>query len=436
MPKRMLLALAAASVALVALGPPAAHAATCPKPAAADVTFDGIVLSGPRLGVTGDVLSPARLQVVRYVKGHGPRIVRVATGFRQGLRGLGMTAGPFTPEPGEVVRIFGRTPGGAGSSTARGVLEPSTCGSFRVLDPRRYLHALGRTRTVARSTQGGTAWSAEPLSGPDGLLCVRFQPTNRTGAIDRQAECQPRPGAQDPLVGIAATSQGASTTTAVVVAGRRLRSVSLDSPDGRIDVRALGSRLPMAVAVFRGFVDPTQLELRATFAHGRAREVELASRRADVPDPSGQPGWAVFGQDAYPHVTGGSCAAWWQPLPRLREIAAAPLPDQACGRLGRAGLWFAVRSSAAGPAPGDGGPADRTVVTGAVGPRVAGVTVSARGVTYPVGLARFGRAFLAVLPSGVAEREITVAFRLGDGSTRTYTGRAQLGVLHIRRDAL
>ena len=95
-----------------------------------------------------------------------------------------------------------------------------------------------------------------------------------------------------------------------------------------------------------------------------------------------------------------------------------------------------MRSAAAAPVPGGSGSAQRTVVAGAVGPRVAGVTVSARGVTYPVGLARFGRAFLAVLPSGVAAREITVAFRLAGGSTRTYTGRAQLGVLHIRRDAL
>src|SRR4051794_24062548 len=224
--KRLLAALVAASAALVALAPSAAGAATCATSraatAASDVTFDGIVLSGPRLGVTGDVLSPARLQVVRYLKGHGPRVVRVATGFRQGLAGIGASAGPFTPEPGEVVRIFGRTPRGAGSSTARGVLEPSTCAGFRILDPKRYLHTLGGTTTIASSTQGGAAWKAQPLRGPDGLVCVRFQPVNRTDAVDRQAECRASPGRADLLVGIAATSQGPSTTTAVVVAARTL----------------------------------------------------------------------------------------------------------------------------------------------------------------------------------------------------------------------
>src|SRR3954469_15525392 len=115
----MLVALAAA-VALAAGAPSAAEAAPCtPAASRADVIFDGIVLSGPRLGVTADLLSPARLQVVRYVKGHGPRIVRVATSFRQGEMGTGVTGGTFTPEPGEVFRIFGTTPRGAGSSTAR-----------------------------------------------------------------------------------------------------------------------------------------------------------------------------------------------------------------------------------------------------------------------------------------------------------------------------
>src|SRR5436190_1134991 len=140
--KRLLAALVAASAALVALAPSAAGAATCgtsrAATAASDVTFDGIVLSGPRLGVTGDVL------------------------------------------------------------------EPSTCAGFRVLDPKRYLHTLGGTTTIASSTQGGAAWRAQPLRGPDGLVCVRFQPVNRTDAVDRQAECRASPGRAGLLVGIAA----------------------------------------------------------------------------------------------------------------------------------------------------------------------------------------------------------------------------------------
>src|SRR5689334_19304298 len=131
------LAILAAAAALAVAAPATAHATTCVRPGtgspparSADVIFDGVVLSGPRLAVTGDLLSPARLQVVRYVKGHGPRIVRVATSFGQGAIGTPVLAGGFMPEPGEALRVFGRTPRGAGSSTARGVLEPEVCGGF------------------------------------------------------------------------------------------------------------------------------------------------------------------------------------------------------------------------------------------------------------------------------------------------------------------
>ena len=119
-----------------------------------------------------------------------------------------------------------------------------------------------------------------------------------------------------------------------------------------------------------------------------------------------------------------------------REGVTRELADQACGTLGRSGYWFAVASTYGAPPAGGGGPVQRTVVTGAVGSRVAGVTVSAGGTPYPVALARFGRAFLAVLPSGLGARDVTVAFRLRDGTTRLYTGRPALGVLHIRRAAL
>src|SRR5207247_9989314 len=135
-------------------------------------------------------------------------------------------------------------------------------------------------------------------------------------------------------------------------------------PEGPPEVRALGSPLPMAAAVFRGFVDPTQLELHATFAGGKTAEVELASRRADAPDPAEQSAWAVYGQGAYPHVAGGICASFWQPLPRFRDIAAAPLADQACGRLGRPGYWFGVPRTLGAPPARAGRPAPPTVVTG------------------------------------------------------------------------
>ncbi|MFL5886979.1 MAG: hypothetical protein ACJ77M_18065 [Thermoleophilaceae bacterium] len=440
MARTCLLATLAAVAALAAAAPATADAAACVKPGlgspsarGAEVIFDGVVLSGPRLGVTGDVLSPARLQVVRYLKGHGPRIVRVATSFAQGAIGRPTGTATFTPEPGEVLRIFGRTPRGAGSSAARGVLEPAACDGFQVLKPGRYLHVLSGTSTRARSNQGGAPWVASPLGGPRSLRCVRFQPANKPAGVDRQAECLARPGPRALLLGVASTSQGASTTTAVVVAARTLRSVSIESPDGTVEVKALGRGLPMAVAVFSGFVDPTQLEIHATFRGGGQAEAELASRRADAPDPGGQGAWAVYGADAYPRVKGGICASFWQPLPRFRDLLTSALPTESCGKLGRAGYWFDVQTTYGTPPPGAAAPVTRTVVSGAIGARVASIAVSAGGIAYPVAIARFGRAFLSVLPAGATP---TLAFRMRDGSTRTYTGRTSLGVMHRRAGAL
>src|SRR4051794_10376798 len=189
MARTRLLATLAVALAVAAVAPAAAQATTCETPAqppgarspaarTANVIFDGIVLSGPRLAVTGDLLSPARVQVVRYVKGHGPRVVHVATSFAQGAIGRPALAASFAPEPGEVLRIFGKTPPGAGSSTARGVLEPAPCGGFQVLKPGRYLHVLSGITTRAVSNQGGAPWEARPLAGPGGTRCVRFQPAN------------------------------------------------------------------------------------------------------------------------------------------------------------------------------------------------------------------------------------------------------------------
>jgi hypothetical protein len=108
-------------------------------------------------------------------------------------------------------------------------------------------------------------------------------------------------------------------------------------------------------------------------------------------------------------------------------MAAAAIPDEACGAA-HAGFWFEVTSTSGTPA--------RTIVTGAAGPLVTAVTVSGRGTSYPVGLARVGRSFLAVLPAGLTASDVTVSFRMSNGTTRAYTGQSRFGVLHIRRGAL
>ncbi len=51
----------------------------------AQVAFNGVMLPGPAVSTgQGDVLtSPARVRVVRYLKGGGPRVVTVLTGVRR-----------------------------------------------------------------------------------------------------------------------------------------------------------------------------------------------------------------------------------------------------------------------------------------------------------------------------------------------------------------
>ena len=71
--------------------------------ARAQVIFDGFVLEGPT--ATG----VQRFRVIRYLKGRGPRIVRVATGVVRRPDGTGSTTSvSIHAERGERWRIFGR----------------------------------------------------------------------------------------------------------------------------------------------------------------------------------------------------------------------------------------------------------------------------------------------------------------------------------------
>ena len=65
----------------------------------AQVVLDGVVLEGPG--------SPARLRVVRYIKGSGPSEVNVATGVARRADGvITGTAEGIAPVPGERWRIY------------------------------------------------------------------------------------------------------------------------------------------------------------------------------------------------------------------------------------------------------------------------------------------------------------------------------------------
>lgn len=121
---RLLVSVAAVLVA-AALAP-AAFASCLPVTAAeqragARVIFDGIVLDGPTpTGIQ-------RFRVSRYLKGAGPRVVRVSTGNVRRADGSGsITSVSIFAKRGERWRIF------AQGSAAR-VLRTSVCAGSRKL---------------------------------------------------------------------------------------------------------------------------------------------------------------------------------------------------------------------------------------------------------------------------------------------------------------
>lgn len=74
-------------VVAAALAAPASASALCAASSErqqfqrAEVVFVGIAMRGPN--ANGRLLSPARFWVVRYLKGTGPKVVRVQTGSRE-----------------------------------------------------------------------------------------------------------------------------------------------------------------------------------------------------------------------------------------------------------------------------------------------------------------------------------------------------------------
>jgi len=101
-------ALATFFAAVALLAPSAAEASCVPSTPAqqrarATVVFDGVALEGPT--ATGI----QRFRVTRYLKGRGPRVVRVATGYFRRADGTGsVTSVSIVAARGQKWRIFGR----------------------------------------------------------------------------------------------------------------------------------------------------------------------------------------------------------------------------------------------------------------------------------------------------------------------------------------
>ena len=112
----MALAVALATMLSLAAAAPASAACridadTTPREAErlsfarSDIVLEGVALGGPN--DSGALLSPARFRVIRYLKGSGPKIVKVQTAtVRQGPDLFEKTSERIDPRPGERWRIY------------------------------------------------------------------------------------------------------------------------------------------------------------------------------------------------------------------------------------------------------------------------------------------------------------------------------------------
>ena len=123
--KRRLVVAAATSVVAFAALTSIAYASCVPMTAAqqraqADVIFDGVALEGPT--ATGI----QRFRVTRFLKGSGPTVIRVNTGYKQGPNGTSITSVSIVVRRGQKWRIFGQ-------GSTRKVVSTNACLGSRKL---------------------------------------------------------------------------------------------------------------------------------------------------------------------------------------------------------------------------------------------------------------------------------------------------------------
>jgi hypothetical protein len=97
---------------------------------AARVVFDGTTLNGPTVRFDGRrvLSSPARVRVSRYLKGHGPAVVRVETGSAAAPGGVVVNEDGIQPVVGQRWRIY--------ADMSRQPFATSICSGTRLLVDR------------------------------------------------------------------------------------------------------------------------------------------------------------------------------------------------------------------------------------------------------------------------------------------------------------
>ena len=200
--------------------------------ARARVVLEGTMLSGPTAGSTppGVLSSPARVRVTRYLKGHGPSLVRVKTAMTRTSSGVVVDAEGIEPVAGQRWRIY--------AVRSAEPFATSVCdGSHRLSGERQaarefssnglrfaYPGAWHVLRPEIASTFENTlvALSPQPLHQP----CARHQSRSVTTVVCHQPLTRLQPGSvllsldADAMPGFRFSRQPG---TAVQVGGRSAR---------------------------------------------------------------------------------------------------------------------------------------------------------------------------------------------------------------------
>lgn len=388
----------------------------------ADIVVEGVVLSGPSRG--GSALSPARFHVTRYVKGQGPRVRRIGTLARQvegrfSSDSQSQRAGTYEASAGETYRIFGDT-----SRRARRELGGITrlgapCTGDHFIPVKRVMRGVRGTRVSADA--GRTIWRAQLFRGRGRLSCLRLG--RRPGSFYSYADCRRVRRHGSTLLTLARRAR----TTGVAIAGSGLAHVEVTRlTDGQTWTAAL--RGGVGVAAIPGTLEREDVQIVARYRDGAIRTFFGGPRRATASDGDGTR-WVADFERAHPRAAGRtSCVAFEQPIFRLRPRGNDAPRYGECGDLRAHPFYFAIGRHTEYFVDEPFERVRQTVVFGAITPAVREVLIGGRTDTTRADVSARGRAFLSLLPGEVPPSGIKVTFRMRDGSTRSYAGRAAVNL--------
>lgn len=380
--------------------------------AAVDVVVDAVALSGPRAVFVRDTLiSPARFYVLRYHKGHGPRVIEVETSnhwTRLFPPRPGGFAEDFTPNPSQTWRIYGRTRDGGPSATA-GLREPSLCNTARLLTDRHDLRPLARARLRDRAARH---WNATLVGDRRAMRCVRLNPMDHVTYGSDECVAGLRRGRS--LLAWNAYRTDEVAETAIAVAGNALKEVTVRTPAGSTLARIVAGRL--ALLVLDTYVPQHLIAVDVLHADGQ-REAHngAALRTVTVPDPVTGESW-----------TASTVTTRDRSAPRCTLVARSDVPSETgvCSSSAQEPFYFRIGAHTVDSEQGR----SRTVLTGGVDRSVESVSVDAPTGRSQLKLASRGRAFLAVYPDSVPPTALTITIRFKDGSSAVFTGREQVNI--------